>query len=130
MLTLFFITLAGMFNSIMDLCIKFDETIFSKIPSMKFFMDSNVSWMNKYKNGDFRQGSSFFLSTKALVFLTDMWHLCKTLMLICLSLAIVFYNPIFNWYFDAFIYWTLFGTSFTIFYDYAFKLRSYWKKPW
>lgn len=130
MTTLFLITLAGMLNSIMDLCIKFDETIFSKIHGFRNFMDFKISWKNKYKNGDPLQGSRFFLSTKALVFLTDAWHLAKTLMLICLSLAIVFYEPIFVWYIDAFIFWTLFGTAFTLFYDYGFRLKKFWTRPW
>lgn len=130
MISLIFIAIAGMLNSIMDLCGKFDETVFSKIPGMRSFMEGGVSWRNKYKNNDPSQGPKFFLSTKALVFLTDMWHLCKTTMLLMMCLAIVLYTPIFVWYIDALIYWILFGTAFSIFYDYGFRLRSYWKRPW
>jgi len=130
MLTLILISIAGMFNAIMDLCNRFDQTIFSKYPNLRTFIDSSNSWRNKYKNGDPSQGPKFFLSNKALVFLTDMWHLCKTLMIISLSLAIVFYVPIYAWYIDAFIFWTLFGTSFTFFYDYGFRLRQFWPSLW
>lgn len=38
-----------------------------------------TSWRNKYQNGDPGQGPRFFLSTTALVFLTDPWHFCNTL---------------------------------------------------
>lgn len=130
MLSLLFVALAGMLNAIMDLCGKFDQSIFSKISFMRSFMDTTASWKNKYKNGDKSQGSRFFLSTKAFVFLTDMWHLCKTLMLLFLSLAIVFYVPILTWYIDALIFWILFGTAFTVFYDYLFRLKPYWTNPW
>jgi uncharacterized membrane protein (Fun14 family) len=129
MISLIFIAIAGMLNSIMDLCIKFKESIFTKIPGMESFMNGETSWRNKYKNGDPSQGPRFFLSKGSLVFLTDMWHLSKTTMLLMLCLAIVTYTPIFVWYTDAIIYWVLFGTSFSIFYNYGFRLRTYWKRP-
>jgi len=130
MISLIFIAIAGILNSIMDLCGKFDESIFSKIPGMRYFMEGGTSWRNKYKNGDPLQGPRSFLSSEALVFLTDMWHLCKTTMLLMMCLAIVTYTPIFVWYVDAIIYWILFGTAFSIFYNYGFRLRPYWKRPW
>jgi hypothetical protein len=130
MLTLFLILIAGMLNAIMDLCGNFDETLFSKIHGMRAFMEGGTSWRNRYKNGDRAQGPKFFLSTKALVCLTDMWHLCKTLMMLFICLATVLYIPIFVWYLDFLIYWIAFGTSFTIFYDYGFRLKKFWTKPW
>ena len=130
MTSLIFVLIAGMFNAIMDLCGKYDYTIFSKFPRMRKFMDSSESWRNKYKNGDRSQGPRFLFSTKFLVFLTDMWHLCKTLMLFFLSISIVKYSPMIVWYLDFLIYWIAFGTSFTIFYDYLFLLKKYWAKPW
>jgi hypothetical protein len=130
MLSLFFILVAGMLNAIMDLCGFFDQTIFTKIPGMRPFMEEKISWKNKYKNGDVNQGPRFFLSTKVLVFLTDMWHLCKTLMVVLIGLSIVSYTPIFNTNIDFLIYLVSFGISFTFFYDYGFRLKRYWVKPW
>ena len=130
MTSLILVLIAGMFNAIMDLCGRYDETVFSKFPKTRKFIDSSISWKNKYKNGDKNQGSRFLFSTKFLVFLTDMWHLSKTSMLLLLSLSIVEYNPIFVWYLDFPIYWIAFGTSFTIFYDYVLRLFPYWTKPW
>lgn len=129
MTSLIFVLIAGMFNAIMDLCGKYDYTIFSKFTKMRNFMDGSVSWKNKYKNGDREQGPRFIFSTKFLVFLTDMWHLCKTSMLFFLSIAIVKYEPMVVWYLDFIIYWIAFGTSFTIFYDYLFLLKKYWTRP-
>jgi hypothetical protein len=39
------------------------------------WFNPNVSWKNKYKNGDSEAGPKFFLSTSALVMLTDQYHL-------------------------------------------------------
>ena len=130
MISLLFVLIAGMLNSIMDICQKYDESVFSKLPSMRNFIDCSVSWKNKHKNGDRSQGPRFFLSTTSLVFLTDMWHLCKSSMLLFLALSIVFYEPMIVWYLDCLIYWISFGTCFTVFYDYVFRLKPYRTKPW
>ena len=45
------------------------------------FWNPDISWKNKYKGGDPDNGPAFFLSTTALVFLTDGWHLFKFLYL-------------------------------------------------
>jgi hypothetical protein len=38
------------------------------------FWNPELSWKNKYKNGDPTQGSKFYGSTSALVFTTDAYH--------------------------------------------------------
>ena len=45
------------------------------------FWDPAVSWKNKYADGDPAHGELFPLSSTALVFLTDGWHLAKFCML-------------------------------------------------
>lgn len=42
------------------------------------FWNPLLSWPNKWKNGDILQGERFFLSSTALVFLTDGYHLLRT----------------------------------------------------
>lgn len=41
------------------------------------FWDPRVSWKNKYKEGVPEYGPKFFGSTTFLVWVTDLWHLCK-----------------------------------------------------
>jgi len=41
------------------------------------FFDMNISWRNKYKNGDPKQGEKFFGSTTFLAFTSDGFHLSQ-----------------------------------------------------
>lgn len=41
------------------------------------FWDMEISWLNKYKNRDITQGPRFWQSDKAMVFLTDGYHLMR-----------------------------------------------------
>ena len=81
-LILFFI--AGIANAFMD-------TIAHKgggiLPRNKWWTMKD-SWKNKWKNGDPKQGERFFLSSTALVFVTDAWHFFQMIMLSCFALAI------------------------------------------
>lgn len=42
------------------------------------FWNPELSWRNKYKNGDPAQGPKFYGSTSALVFTTDAYHALRT----------------------------------------------------
>lgn len=42
------------------------------------FWNPELSWKNKYQNGDPAQGPKFFASTTALVFTTDGYHALRT----------------------------------------------------
>ena len=42
------------------------------------FWNPNESWVNKWKNGDPAQGEKYFLSSTALVWTTDAYHLMRT----------------------------------------------------
>lgn len=113
-------------NAIMDMVsIKYDQTIFSLVPKFEQFCNGAISWRNKHKNGDPDQGPAFFMSKGSLVFLTDLWHLTKTIMIITYSCAIVFYEPIFNHLIDITLFWIYFGTIFTIFYDFILR-KKFW----
>jgi hypothetical protein len=125
MITIIFITIAAILNAIMDMIsVKYKSTIFSLYPKLNQFFNGSVSWVNKYKDKNPKKGPAFPFAMGPLVFLTDMWHLSKTLMLIFFSLAIVFYTPIFG-IIDFFIFWNYFGVIFTIFYDYLLR-KKFW----
>ena len=124
MITITFITLAAIFNSLMDtVSFHYQESIFMDYPKFRQFLDANFSWQNKYKNRDYKQGRRFFGSTTFLVWLTDGWHLFKCAVLLCFCIAIVFYKPLTNPLLDIFIFYTWFGIVFELFFAYVLKKR-------
>ena len=124
MITIIFITLAAIFNSLMDtLSFHYDISIFSKYPKLNYFFDARLSWRNKYKNRSYRQGKAFFGSTTFLVWLTDGWHLFKCSMLLCSAIAIVFYKPLTNPLLDIFIFYVWFGVVFEFNFAYILKKK-------
>ncbi len=77
-------------NAVMDtLSFRYNKSVFSRYPAMRNWADPGVSWKNKWKNGDPAQGEAFFLSSTALVALTDAWHLFKSIAILCVLLAIM-----------------------------------------
>lgn len=117
MLSLLFIILAAILNAVMDtLNARYHTSVFfTKDFRINNFTDPELSWQNKWKNGDRKQGERFFGSSTFLVWTTDAWHLSKTLMLACISIAIVTYSPIIHPIIDAIAYWILFGIVFELF---------------
>lgn len=79
--------LAGCCNGIMD-ALQF-HYMSTGLPLGDYFWNPELSWMNKYKNGEPSLGPRFFGSTTFLVFLTDAWHLFKFLFLAFIRAAIV-----------------------------------------
>ena len=124
MITITFITLAAIFNAMMDtVSFHYQESIFMNYPKLRQFLDANFSWQNKYKNRDYKQGKKFFGSTTFLVWLTDGWHLFKCAMLLCFAIAIVYYKPLTNPLLDIFIFYVWFGIVFELFFAYVLKQR-------
>jgi len=124
MITITFIALAAIFNSMMDIVsFHYQESIFMDYPKFRQFLDANFSWQNKYKNRDYKQGRRFFGSTTFLVWLTDGWHLFKCAMLLCFCIAIVFYKPLTNPLLDIFMFYVWFGIVFEFFFAYVLKKR-------
>lgn len=89
-----FLIIAGILNALMDA-----GEFYNYLP-----FNPHLTWRNKYKNEDPQQGEKFFLSTTVLVFLTDRWHLSKTLMVLCFLLTALCYKPIFGYLDIIFMY--------------------------
>ena len=108
---------AGICNSIMDaLKTRFNKSIFQgKKPAT--WIDPAISWPNKWKNGHRDEGERFLGSSTVFVFVTDLWHLAKMLMLLSIMLAVVLYDPIIVWWIDWFILYCSFTIPFEIFYS-------------
>lgn len=82
--------LAGICEAIMDkLQFHYDVSVFKYFKN-QYFWNPNLSWRNKYKNGDPSNGEKFFLSKSLLVGFTDAWHMFKLLRTLLLFVAIYF----------------------------------------
>lgn len=117
--------IAGILNACMDvLKIKYNISIFS---DMKFqnWIDPKISWHTKWKIDQKLFGKQIWLIDKImstiLVWITDLWHFVKMLMLICVSMSIVFYIPITSYtILDIIILYSSFTIPFELFYSKVF----------
>jgi hypothetical protein len=82
------------------------------------------SWVNKWKNGDPKQGEKFWKSSGWLVALTDAWHLFGLIERISLAITYTFSGLLIAksiWFiFFPFGCYILFASIFHIFYTYVF----------
>jgi hypothetical protein len=119
MITCVFLILAAIFKAIFDtLQFHYYESIFSKLS--QGWWNPEISWKNKWKDGDNTKGEKFFGSSSFLVMFTDAWHFFQHMMLACFMLSIVCYNNIFNVYIDFLIYYIIFTIIFELFFTYIF----------
>lgn len=63
-------------------------SVFTRMKNQKYW-NPKISQFNKYKNNNPRKGSKFFLSTTALVWVTDAWHLFQTIEIMSFCFAMV-----------------------------------------
>ncbi len=105
-----FITLAAIFNAVMDSIENehINTTVFKDQP--KNFWSKRDSW-NKAKK---------FFGWKF-----DAWHIAKSTMVVCLIAAIVVYKPILSMGLDFLILGYWWNHVFNGFYNHAFKLNDY-----
>ena len=90
--------LASILNGAMDMNFNmFGNSIFSTFKNQNFW-NPQLSWVNKWKDGDRANGEKFFGSSTFLVWTTDSWHLIKMLFLTTLLFSILSlpYNLIFE----------------------------------
>ncbi len=127
MISIIFLILAGFFNSIMDIIVhKWNISIFSKIKNEKLlqFINPKLSWTNKWKNNDYKQGEKFIGSSTVFVMFTDLWHLCQFLMIISFIISTIFYIPIMdNSILNIIVHYLAFTLSFNLFYYKIFKIK-------
>ena len=125
-LSLLLIFLAGLCKALSDtISFKFGISKFSNLPYS--YWNPVISWKNKYKNGDKKQGEKFLFSTTALCFTTDAWHLFNFLQYSFFTLAILTF-PDFNFlpyalidFIAAFFILKLtFSSGFTLGYNWIF----------
>ena len=105
---------AGMFNSTMDvLKVRYKTSIFRFWKNQQW-INPSLSWHNKWKPTT--KFGDLIMST-VLVWVTDMWHFVKMMMLLCIAAAIIFYTPIYAWWTDIFIMYFAFTATFELFFS-------------
>lgn len=88
--TLLMLALAAGCNAVMDtLQFHYDRSVFARWEAHRHWLDPRLSWRNKWRNGDPKQGEAFLLSSTSLVGVTDAWHCAKSLWTACIMLAII-----------------------------------------
>ena len=108
---------AGICNSFMDaLKTRYLKSIFQTWKN-QMWVNPAYSWPNKWKNGLKENGERFPGSSTVFVWVTDLWHLAKMLMLVSIMFAVVLYDPIVAWWIDWFILYCSFTIPFEIFYS-------------
>ena len=115
------IFIAGFCEGLMDF-LQFHYKSFFK---NDLFWNPEVSWKNKYKDGDPLKGPRFLFSTTLLVSLTDGWHLMKFFrnILIFISLPLIGFlsSSLLLFLVYMIISRALYGIGFYLSYDKIFK---------
>lgn len=114
------IAIAGLSKAIQDkLMFHYYQSVFSKWNET--FWNPSISWRNKYKNYDPKQGQRFPLSTTLFVVFTDAWHLFDSIRnnSLMLSICLILCEGLeWWWYLIVFVLFKLvFGFMFNLFYD-------------
>ena len=90
------------------------------------FWDAKKSAKNKWKNGDSQQGERFFLSSTALVWTTDGYHLMRMMrnctMVAGLTINIGDKKPFKQYLIEAVIYYFAYTAGFNLTYNLIFKM--------
>lgn len=116
---------SGLADGLAEAC-KFHPQGVTEVLGNPQFWDNSQSWRNKYRNGDPAQGAKFPLSTTALAWLTDGYHLSRMIRnsTVIAAVTIRLGEPAKSWYYyiaEATIYYLTYQLGFTITYDIIFK---------
>lgn len=116
---------SGMADGLAEAC-KFHPQGVTEVFGNPKFWDNSLSWRNKYRNGDPAQGAKFPLSTTALTWTTDGYHLSRMIRnsTVIAAITIRLGEPAKAWYYyiaEAVIYYLTYQLGFTITYDIIFK---------
>jgi len=122
MLSLILIIIAGVCDAVMDkLKSHFSKSIFKNLNGL--FWNPSISWPNKWEVGSTTK-EKFFGSSTFLVWTTDAWHLFKSIKLMCIMAAIVFYAPMINWWADFLILRLSYAIVFEGLFTYIFSKKD------
>ena len=115
-LSVVFSILSGLFKAICDLS---EEGVYK---SKSDYWTKDLSWRNKWKNGDKKSGEKFWGSSRWFVLFTDAWHLFGMLFRVFYAKAYICVGLLISiniWYlFSSLVAYIIFATTFHIFYTY------------
>jgi hypothetical protein len=115
-LSFLLVALAGMFNATMDvLRYRYNKSIFSNWRA-QWWINPSISWRNKWKP---KSKLGDFLFSTVLVWVTDMWHFVKMLMLTSMCFAISLHHIHTNILLDAIILYFIFTSIFELFFSFV-----------
>mgnify|MGYP000868014531 len=87
----------------------------------KTFWLKSISWQNKWKNGDKKQGEKFLGSSRWFVMFTDAWHLFGVLFRISFAVTYTCIGMLtkvsYFYLFGALVAYILFASVFHLFHD-------------
>lgn len=118
---------SGCFDATAEVC-RINYTYFAAVfpNSNQQFWDAKKSAGNKWKNGDSQHGERFFLSSTALVWTTDGYHLTRMLrnctMVAGLTINIGDKKPFTQYLLEAVIYYFAYTAGFNLTYNLLFKM--------
>ena len=115
-LSIVFSVISGFAKAIMDLSEE-GKLKFKK----KSFWIKELSYINKWKNGDKKQGEKFFGSSRWFVSLTDAWHLFGLIFRLSFAtsfLLVGYLIALNNWHYFLLLNYPLFALVFHIFHTY------------
>jgi hypothetical protein len=123
-LLILLITVAGFSNAVMDvLNYRYHKSIFRHAKNQQWW-NPQISWLNKWKNGDYNQGESFWGSSRWFVRFTDAWHFFQGLMFTSLFVVVIVYDVVFVWWLDYILMYALFTTVFSVCFNKLLILRK------
>lgn len=95
MLSILFLSLAGICNAIMDsILFHWDKSIF-KGSKLEWWANPEVSYKNKWKNhSNSEDGEKFSGSSTIFVWVTDLWHFAQSFMITFFVLGVLLYDGI------------------------------------
>jgi len=90
------------------------------------FWNPNISYTNKWKNGDYKQGEKFFLSSTALVWTTDGYHELRmnrdVIMITAICIPIGDNKNWKNYLIEAAAYYFSYTLGFNVMYNLIYKM--------
>lgn len=107
----------------------YEKSIFSKIKISRFdeyYFNNSISWLNKYKKRIYNENMPYDNRKRMLwgimdypAFLTDFWHLCKSIIICSFLGAIVMYKycNLEMQIFDFIAYGIIWNMTFSLFYN-------------
>ena len=132
MLSILFLSLAGICNAIMDtILFHWDKSIF-KGSKLEWWANPAVSYKNKWKNhSNSEDGEKFPGSSTIFVWVTDLWHFAQSFMITFFVLGVLFYDgivviegyPLVSLLIDFIILKSVFSLTFELFWSKILKKK-------